>query len=237
LDVFSRGAILLATFPGHSWLVGLHFGWHIKLEWVADILPLTKLTWCVHFSNASKSQVCNPVLQKYGPFVRIAPNHVSVSHKDAISVIYGQGPGAFDKSAFYNAFVGEHPSIFSTVDRQDHAQKRRSLSQAFSYRSVVQFEPLLQASLQKFIDKFDKMSQSNDYFDALLWFNYLAFDILSTLAFGEAIGMVENVTFYHVSLRKALMTLLQCRARTLFLWSSPTVLLSRMNTLSNWWTK
>lgn len=39
----------------------------------------------------------------------------------------------------------------------------------------------------------DKMCERKEFFDALLWFNYLAFDILSDLAFGERIGMVEKV--------------------------------------------
>ena len=125
--------------------------------------------------------------------MRVAPNHISVSHKDAIQVVYGQGTGAFDKSPFYGAFIGSHASIFSTTDRQEHAHKRRLLSHAFAYRSIIAFEPLLQDSLQRLVYKFDELCESNQIFDALVWFNYLAFDILSVLAFGEAIGMLDNV--------------------------------------------
>ncbi|KAJ6614658.1 cytochrome P450 [Mycena sp. CBHHK59/15] len=38
----------------------------------------------------------------------------------------------------------------------------------------------------------DELCGKVEYFDALLWFNYLAFDILSDLAFGECIGMLER---------------------------------------------
>jgi len=81
------------------------------------------------------------------------------------------------------------------VDRQEHVQKRRLLSHAFSYRSILKFEPFLQASLGKLVETFDEMSKGDQFFDALLWLNYLAFDILSGLAFGEPIGMLENVEF------------------------------------------
>jgi len=37
------------------------------------------------------------------------------------------------------------------------------------------------------------MCEKDDWVDALPWFNFLAFDVLSDLAFGEAIGMVANV--------------------------------------------
>jgi benzoate 4-monooxygenase len=134
--------------------------------------------------------------------VRVAPNHISVSDKEAIQVVYSQGTAAFDKSPFYAAFIGSRASIFSTMDRQEHAHKRRLLSNAFAYRSVVSFEPLLQDRLQKLVDKFDGLCKTGQVFDALLWFNYLAFDILSLLAFGEAIGMVDNVRLSLHSLPK-----------------------------------
>ncbi len=132
-------------------------------------------------------------LQKYGPIVRIAPNHVSVAHKDAINVVYGQGSRALDKSPYYHAFVSDKASIFSTVDRQEHAQKRRLVSQGFSYKSLMSVTPLLHSNLYHFVEKIDEISQRTGPIDALQWFNFLAFDILSDLAFGEPIGMVTNV--------------------------------------------
>lgn len=131
--------------------------------------------------------------QRYGPFVRISPNHISVADKDALPVIYGQGNRAFNKSHFYEAFVGKQPSVFSTQDRQDHAIRRRMVSQTFSAKSLNHFTDYMHAILRLFVEKVDVMCESDDYVDALLWFNYLAFDVLSDLAFGEAIGMVRKV--------------------------------------------
>jgi cytochrome P450 len=120
------------------------------------------------------------------------------------------------------------------MNRRDHAQKRRLLSHAFAYRSIVAFEPLLQGRLEKLVNQFDKMCKSGQHFDALLWFNYLAFDILSVLAFGEAIGMVENVTFIHTAMwaTHELIILVMSRARTQFLSSGQMELWWRMNTPS-----
>ncbi|KAJ8507432.1 hypothetical protein ONZ45_g10189 [Pleurotus djamor] len=136
--------------------------------------------------------VVDELHKKYGPFVRISPNHVSVAHKDAINVVYGQGSRAFDKSAYYHAFVSDKASIFSTVDRQDHAQKRRLVSQGFSYKALQRVTPLLHTNLVHFTDKMDEICERGGPVDALQWFNFLAFDILSDLAFGEPIGMVSN---------------------------------------------
>lgn len=127
-------------------------------------------------------------------FVRISPNHVSVAHKDAIPIIYGQGNNAFHKSQFYDAFVCDKPSIFSTRDRQDHAQKRRAVSQAFSYSSLQQCEGFIHDIMGSFVTQLDRICEIGEEVDALLWFNYLAFDVLSDLAFGEPVNMVGNVS-------------------------------------------
>ncbi len=119
-----------------------------------------------------------------------------MADKEALPVVYGQGHGAFDKSPFYHAFIGDKSSVFSTTDRQDHAQKRKLVSQAFSYGSLLNLTPLISAIVRSFVEKLDKICESEEYVDALVWFNYLAFDLLSDLAFGEPIGMVEKVRFF-----------------------------------------
>ncbi|KAF8191518.1 benzoate para-hydroxylase [Mycena galopus ATCC 62051] len=130
---------------------------------------------------------------RYGRLVRIAPNHISVASPEALSVIYGQGPRAPAKSAYYDSFVcNGKPSIFSTRDRQDHSTKRRVVSHAFSSTALQEFIPLIHSTIGNFTDRMDEFCSKGEYFDLLLWVNYLAFDILSDLAFGEPIGMLKQ---------------------------------------------
>ncbi|KAJ6629720.1 benzoate para-hydroxylase [Mycena sp. CBHHK59/15] len=132
--------------------------------------------------------------QCYGALIRIAPNHVSVASPDALSVIYGQGHNAPAKSPFYDAFVGNgKSSLFSTRDRQDHSTKRRAMSHGFSSGALQAFIPLIHSTIGKFTRRMDEQCDKAEFFDALLWLNYLAFDILSDLVFGERIGMLERV--------------------------------------------
>ncbi|KIJ34478.1 hypothetical protein M422DRAFT_263446 [Sphaerobolus stellatus SS14] len=117
----------------------------------------------------------------------------SIAEKEALSIVYAQGAMAFDKSGYYDAFVYDNkPSIFSTTDRDDHALKRRLISHAFSAKSLEQFTDIIQDILMGFVRQMDKICFKEESVDALVWLNYLAFDILSDLAFGKAIGMVEN---------------------------------------------
>ncbi|KAJ7826807.1 benzoate para-hydroxylase, partial [Mycena olivaceomarginata] len=130
---------------------------------------------------------------RYGTVVRITPNHISVASPEALSVIYGQGLRAPAKSPFYDSFVcNGKPSIFSTRGRQDHSTKRRAVSHAFFSAALQEFIPLIHSTFGEFTQRMDEFCAKIEYFDALLWFNYLAFDILSDLAFGERIGMLKQ---------------------------------------------
>ncbi|KAJ7330389.1 benzoate para-hydroxylase [Mycena albidolilacea] len=146
-----------------------------------------------HAYRGRRYKAVHAAHSRYGVLVRIAPNHISVAAPEALSVIYGQGPRAPAKSPFYDSFVcNGKPSIFSTRDRQDHSTKRRVVSHAFSSSALQEFIPLIHSTIGDFTQRMDEFSRKGEYFDALLWFNYLAFDVLSDLAFGERIGMLNQ---------------------------------------------
>jgi benzoate 4-monooxygenase len=66
-----------------------------------------------------------------GKFVRIAPDHISISSPSAIPVVYGHGTG-FTKADFYDAFVSIRRGLFNTRDRKEHTRKRKIVSHVFS---------------------------------------------------------------------------------------------------------
>lgn len=110
-------------------------------------------------------------------------------------MIYAQGTQAFDKSPFYDAFVTGNckPSIFSTTDRAVHSRKRRLISHTFSAQSLEGFIDIIHDNILGFVRQIDIVCSKGETVDALVWLNYIAFDILSDLAFGKAIGMLERV--------------------------------------------
>ncbi|GJJ16217.1 hypothetical protein Clacol_010513 [Clathrus columnatus] len=137
--------------------------------------------------------------KKYGPLVRIAPNQVSCAEPSAPSIIYAQGSLSLPKSPFYRSFyVDGTPSLFSTQDRFGHAQKRRVLAHPFSYASVKQFEGWIRKSLRKMIQGLDQNCDDRSgntqhrFVDLLMWLNYMTFDVISDLAFGEPLGMLDR---------------------------------------------
>lgn len=51
-----------------------------------------------------RSEVVHELHQRYGPLVRLAPNHVSVADPAALQIVYAHGNGAL-KSVFYEYVI------------------------------------------------------------------------------------------------------------------------------------
>lgn len=133
--------------------------------------------------------------EKYGKFVRVQPDHVSIAEPEAIPIVYGHGTGTL-KSQYYDAFVSIQRGLFNTRDRHEHTRKRKTVSHTFSAKSVGQFEQYIHHNLELLAQRWDELSANakGGYakFDALHWFNYVAFDIIGDLAFGAPFGMLEK---------------------------------------------
>ena len=105
-------------------------------------------------------------------------------------------------SEYYDAFVSIRRGLFNTRDRAEHTRKRKIVSHTFSAKSIGQFEQYIHANLELFLQKWTRLSkeaQANKAktggyasIDSLHWFNYLAFDIIGDLAFGQPFGMLER---------------------------------------------
>jgi benzoate 4-monooxygenase len=160
-------------------------------------------------SQGHRSEVVHEAHRKHGTFVRLAPNHVSIADPDALQVVYAHGNGAL-KSNFYDAFVSIQRGVFNTRDRHAHARKRKLVSHMFSQKNIVEFEPHIRLHIGTLIKQWDRLYEGATeglsgtegeggwkgqrgrlWLDSLPWFNYLAFDIIGDLAFGEPFGMLQ----------------------------------------------
>ncbi|EJC97641.1 cytochrome P450 [Fomitiporia mediterranea MF3/22] len=162
--------------------------------------------------SGHQSIVVHQLHKKFGTFLRLAPNHVSISDVEALQAVYGQGSGTL-KSNYYDAFVAFRPSIFETRSKAEHSRKRKAIAHVFSQKSVAEFEPFVRLHLAELFEQWDKMcdggkkgisgAEGEDgwnghdgrvWFNVAPWFNYLGFDITGDLAFGFPFGMVCNAS-------------------------------------------
>ena len=131
---------------------------------------------------------------KYGTFVRLSTDHVSINDAEAIPVVYGHGTGTL-KAQFYDAFVSLHRGLFNTRDRKEHTRKRKIVAATFSQQNILGFEQYIHSNLSLFLTKMESLVDRGNgtaNFDFLPWANYLAFDIIGDLAFGTPFGFIRD---------------------------------------------
>lgn len=159
-------------------------------------------------AQGHRSETVHELHKQYGTFVRIAPNHVSISDPEAIQYVYAHGNGT-TKSNFYDAFVSIRRGLFNTRSRPEHARKRKIVSHIFSMKSVMEFEPYTRLHVAQLLKQWDRLYElgikgasgeegegwkgrdGRVWLDCLPWYNYLAFDIIGDLAFGAPFGMLH----------------------------------------------
>lgn len=111
---------------------------------------------CDHMHTLLMILSCPP-----GKFVRLAPNHVSISDSTALQAIYAHssGHGTSLKSAFYGAFVPFNgtQTIFTTRSREEHSRKRKLLAHTFSQRSIAELEPVVRKYNRQLLQHWDQM--------------------------------------------------------------------------------
>ncbi|KAL1861358.1 hypothetical protein Daus18300_008889, partial [Diaporthe australafricana] len=133
--------------------------------------------------------------------VRVGPSALSFVTPQSYITIYGhpkQREKRFIKAAVYDK--GER-RIASVRDPTEHAQQRRLLSNAFSARALRDQEVVIHRYLDLLVQQFNKLgSGGSKPVDAAAAYNWLTFDVIGDLAFGESFGAVAEGSSYWSSL-------------------------------------
>ncbi|KAK7432902.1 hypothetical protein QQZ08_000373 [Neonectria magnoliae] len=132
---------------------------------------------------------------KYGPIVRIAPNNLSFINPQAWKDIYAHKKTRDLEMIKDPEFYVRNPDAPTIVNgnREEHARYRRLYSPGFSARSLREQEPLIQGYVNMFINGLGRACEHGETpVDMVQWFNWVTFDIIGDLAFGEPFGCLEN---------------------------------------------
>ncbi|RDL30473.1 Cytochrome P450 [Venustampulla echinocandica] len=188
--VYVIGAIIyrlyfhpLSKFPGPFWakISNLYGGYH---AWKGD---LHVDMWRCH--------------EQYGDYVRYAPNRLMINTNTGLKDIYSYSK-SFQKSEVYHAMVHRAPNTLTCVDKKKHGRKRRIISQGFSDSALRGFENTILTHIRKLCNQVeaDVAPQKMDSKSAPWsegqnmgkWSNYLTFDIMSDVIFGESYALLEK---------------------------------------------
>ncbi|KAL8708610.1 MAG: hypothetical protein Q9220_006546 [cf. Caloplaca sp. 1 TL-2023] len=157
----------------------------------------SNLSYCRRFMGGRQPFDMLHEHNKYGPVVRTAPNELSFNTWEAWRDIYSfrQGHGTFIKSNFYDggSFAAQAHSIVSERDPTEHGKMRKYLSHAFSDRSLKEQEHIVAEVVDQFVEQIGKEgAPTGKGIDLVTWLNLTTFDIITSLAFGEAFGGVQT---------------------------------------------
>ncbi|OCL07759.1 cytochrome P450 oxidoreductase [Glonium stellatum] len=139
---------------------------------------------------------CIEMHKKYGPVVRIAPDEVSFSSAAAAKEIYSTGKG-FHKTDYYALFPPpENPDIFTETDEEKHGVKRRMASNAYSMKSVLDFERFVDKTEKCFFRRLDELfvrgeERAGEECDLGSWLQYFAFDVIGEILLSRSFGFLE----------------------------------------------
>ncbi|KAF2457057.1 benzoate 4-monooxygenase cytochrome P450 [Lineolata rhizophorae] len=136
---------------------------------------------------------------KYGPIVRNGPNELSFTTDTALRSIYLPKNANVQKAKMYltmDAATGSQ-STHSTIDRMEHAARRRVLSHAFSESAVRSAEQFVNQNLEtlfRIIREKSKESGDSGWARADMGklMNWYSFDVMGTLAFGRKFDCLES---------------------------------------------
>lgn len=131
-----------------------------------------------------------PIHKKYGPMVRLAPNHIEISDPDAIDIIYGTKYN-FPKSEFYQQFdskISRIPDSFCALDNVTHDKRRRAVSSLYTQAAVLSYEPCVDRCIDLFHQRMEELADSKQHTDMALWLRKYTFDIIGELFYGREGG-------------------------------------------------
>ncbi|KIW12718.1 hypothetical protein PV08_09996 [Exophiala spinifera] len=133
--------------------------------------------------------------QLYGPVVRIAPNEIDIADPGLFKQVHKIG-GGFTKDAWYQSFrTGTTQDVFSMIDVKDHAQRRKLLAPLWTNTAIHNnWEAAVSEKVRLAVAQIKKEAQSTGVVDIFKWWTFMTTDVISLLAFGESMGMLERGT-------------------------------------------
>jgi cytochrome P450 len=130
--------------------------------------------------------------------VRVSPNELSFASADSWRAIYSYTPSSQKiarKAPFYEVFAAGFASrcVGSERDPRKHGEMRKMLNPAFSQKSLLDQETIINGIIDKFITICgNQPSHSPKGMNVTKWFEILTFDILGDMAFGESFHGLET---------------------------------------------
>ncbi|KAJ5527795.1 benzoate 4-monooxygenase cytochrome P450 [Penicillium frequentans] len=160
----------------------------------------TSLSYVWEHRRSFRTRRLYDLHQKHA-IIRLGPNTLSFADVGAIKDIYGHGSPCL-KDNVYALTAGSHSHLLNVVDREDHARKRRMLSNAFATRNLEQWEFKITDKVERLLKQFDQRCTSPLSLDMLVnpddltvnfrfWSNLFTVDAIADIALSKKLGLLD----------------------------------------------
>ncbi|KAI6351156.1 hypothetical protein MCOR25_010108 [Pyricularia grisea] len=169
----------------------------------------TRVPWALQSVRGTQPFRTKEAHDRYGPVVRIGPDHLSFTDHRAFEDIYGHRigvkkavPEMRKAGIFFDPPFPEFSPSIANADRENHARLRRALAHSFSEKELRKQEELMNFYLRKMVGRLCELSAEGPV-DIESWVNYAAFDITGEMAMNLHFNCLEQAEF-HVAIKTIL---------------------------------
>ncbi|KAL2289434.1 hypothetical protein FJTKL_01724 [Diaporthe vaccinii] len=195
--IASGGILIFSAYYAGLVIYNLYF--HPLAKYPGPRLAAATPYWTVLSYLGGKTP--NDLLElhnKYGPVVRTSPDGLSYINAPQWKEIYGHKAGQleFSKDEKYNSGLKGEPIILN-ADRHYHGYIRKLFTHGFSEKAMREQESILKEYVDLMFRRVEEEAQKGtQQIDILQWYNFLTFDFIGFLTFGESFECLTTATLH-----------------------------------------
>ncbi|PLB37197.1 putative cytochrome P450 oxygenase [Aspergillus candidus] len=133
--------------------------------------------------------------EQYGPIVRINPREIHIIDPEFYHEIYAPSTRKRDKEPSFVSTYGVPYAMASTVKHDHHRYRRGLLNDFFSKRSVLSLSPVIEARVERLMDRFQEFHENGRVVNICNTFGALTSDIITHYCYGKHWGFLEDEEF------------------------------------------
>lgn len=132
--------------------------------------------------------------EKYGPVIRIEPNHVHILDTDAYNKVFKIGTKFYRDPAIYS-FPFTKGGFFNKLHVKDAKPHRDLYMHYFSRNAVQTLEPAIRDHLRTFLQKVEQAAVANQAIDMTRGFRCLVADTVMRYSYDRPFGALDAPNF------------------------------------------
>ncbi|TBU27634.1 high nitrogen upregulated cytochrome P450 monooxygenase 2 [Dichomitus squalens] len=155
----------------------------------------TSMFWhAVRITAGQQMRYLRVLHERYGDIVRIGPNMISVRDVSLIGPVLGAS--GIPKSAFYKGTVlsEETVHIAGIQNIEEHSHRRRAWTRGLAPTALRHYENIAATRIRQLVDVLEVQKGVVVLGD---WFNYLAFDFMSDMAYVSTSSVILIQLYWH----------------------------------------